>query len=76
MRVTKDKCAGCYNDVYNGQLAEKCWSLEKAEMVLVPIDMAPPYTSLKRQQVPSCYKRQRYVSVKPEDIREDGYWKL
>jgi hypothetical protein len=66
-------CAGCYNDVYNGQLAPRCWNADKAAMVY-HVDQAPPYKDLQLQKVPDCYKKQRFVTVQPTAIRKDGYW--
>jgi hypothetical protein len=75
-------CSGCEDDFYNGRNpygVKQCWSLEKAQLVprlLIPIDLAPPYKHIKPQQVPSCYKRKRYATVKPESIAADGYWRM
>lgn len=71
-------CAGCYNDVYNGQLARECWNLPSATLesrLLIHVDLAPPYLHLKPRKVPSCYKMQRYVTVNPDAIDKQGYWK-
>jgi hypothetical protein len=75
-------CKDCYNDFYNGREnfggKNYCYSREKAELVprlLIPIDLRPPYTHLNVQQVPNCYHRQRYATVKPESLTKEGYWK-
>lgn len=76
--IDRSHCKDCYNDVYNGQLAPICWSRETATLVprlLIHIDQAPPYLNVRPQIVPSCYKRQRFVAVKPEAINSKGYWK-
>lgn len=74
-------CAGCYNDFYNGknQLGvQECWSRKDAKLeprLLIPIDLRPPYTHIEPKKVPTCYKRQRYATVKPESLTKDGYWR-
>ncbi len=80
--IDTNKCAGCYNDFYNGKNdigVSICWNAAKATMVsrlIIHIDQAPPYKNVKPQIVPSCYKRQRYATVKPESLDSKGYWKL
>lgn len=62
------RCAGCYNDFYNGRNdlgVKECWSLESAKMVWkkeVHIDQRPPWTQ-KAQRFLSCYRKQRHVYV-------------
>lgn len=74
-------CAGCHDDFYNGHNeygVKECWGRKTAQLVervLIHIDQPPPYRNLKVQQLPSCYKRQRFVSVAPTRIGADGYWK-
>lgn len=69
-------CVGCYNDFYNHNCMganeasgePRCWSLAGAEFVMardVPIDLPPPYTHIKPTKRPNCYRRQRYVRIKP-----------
>lgn len=73
-------CEGCRDDFYNSHNdlgVTRCWNLPDAKLVqriLVPIDLAPPY-KLKAQTVPCCYSKPRHVTVKPESIGADGYWK-
>lgn len=71
-------CAGCYNDVYNGQLAKVCWNARTATMAkrtLISIDQAPPYKNPKIISVPTCYHKQRFVTADPAKIDANGYWK-
>jgi hypothetical protein len=85
-KVTWKNCAGCHDDFYNhnrcglneesGQ--PRCWSMESATMekrLLIPLDMRPPYPHIKPQKVPSCYRKPRHVTVKPESLTKEGYWK-
>lgn len=73
-------CAECHNDFYNGKNdigVSVCWHLKDAQLVprvLIHVDAPPPYLKFKVEQVPQCYKRQRFVTVKPEAIGSDGYW--
>jgi hypothetical protein len=73
-------CSGCRNNFYNGNNPmgiKECWSLKSAKLVkrlLIPVDMPPPYTGMPKRTVPDCYHVERYVTVKPEAIRKDGYW--
>ena len=60
-------CGGCYNDYYNGQGAEKCWSLKDAKVVkkkFVHVDQRPPWTQAAVWTL-SCHRKQRFVSVGP-----------
>lgn len=74
-------CDGCQDDFYNGKNpygVQKCWHAEKATMVnriLVPIWMPPPYTRLPIKKMPNCYKAKGAVTVKPDSLTSDGYWK-
>jgi len=77
-KPTQADCAGCYNDFYNGQGAEQCWHLKSATFIkarLIHVEKVPPYLSVPIKTVPSCYKMQRYVTVKPEALDKDGYWR-
>lgn len=74
-------CSGCRDDFYNGHNdlgVKKCWMREKAkivERVFIHIDQMPPYKNIKREKVPDCYHKQRFVAAKPSDIGSDGYWR-
>lgn len=74
-------CCGCENDFYNGKNdlgVQQCWSRDGAifgTYRLVPIDLPPPYKSLKLQKLPTCYRRKRHVKVKPEALDTRGFWK-
>lgn len=74
-------CAGCQDDFYNGHNPygiKECWMLKTAKLeprVLIHIDQMPPYKNLKPKPMPTCYKAQRFVTVKPDAIGADGYWK-
>ncbi len=75
-------CKGCYNDFYNGRQnfngKNYCWSREKATLVprlLIHINQAPPYNRTKTETVPDCYKRQQFVTVNPESLTAEGYWR-
>lgn len=79
--MNKDRCAGCYNDFYNGKnghgIAE-CWSLKAARLekyLLIHVDQPPPYDAKKLTTLPTCYKKSRFVKVKPEALDSKGYWK-
>lgn len=73
-------CDGCRDDFYNGHNphgVQECWMRKDAVIVprvLVHVDAVPPYRNVKTQQVPSCYKRPRFVTVEREAIGADGYW--
>ncbi len=79
--MDKSHCIGCTDDFYNGNNplgVKECWLLAKAELaprILIPIDLAPPYKHLKVEQLPKCYKKQRYDSVSPDRLDTRGYWK-
>jgi hypothetical protein len=65
----KKYCAGCYNNCYNGELAERCWNLKEAKIVqrkFVHIDDVPPWTTQTAETTLSCHHRQKYISVRPE----------
>ena len=74
-------CDGCRDDFYNGKndigVAE-CWMRKDATLVtrlLIHVDQPPPYRDVKPQQVPSCYRRPRFSTVKPEALNLQGYWR-
>jgi hypothetical protein len=73
-------CDGCHNDFYNGHNdigVKQCWALKDATLeprLLINVEQAPPYRQ-KPTLRPTCYKAQRYVTVKPEALDKDGYWK-
>lgn len=84
--IDKKHCVGCRDDIYNHQpmgLNEtpdgpSCWLREGSTLVKakdVPVDLPPPYTHLKLTTRPSCYRRPRYVRVKPEALTPRGYWR-
>lgn len=68
MRKSKDMCAGCEDDFYNGKNSygiKECWSYKNAEIKLrkaVPIHQCPPWNQ-KGQKMLSCYHRKFYVYV-------------
>jgi hypothetical protein len=68
--MDKSKCSGCYCNDYNYGLggSRECWSLEDAKMIMrkeVSIDQIPPWNQ-EAKLLPSCYRRSRYVYVKPD----------
>lgn len=73
-------CSLCRDNFYNGNnpySVKECWSYSSAEVVkryLIPVDLRPPYC-FPPQWVFSCYKRDRYATVKPEALAPDGFWK-
>jgi len=79
--ISAEHCVGCYNDFYNGRNSigvKECWNRKDAVLaprLLIHVDQAPPYKNIKPRDVPTCYKQQRFVTVKPEAIGSDGYWK-
>lgn len=74
-------CGGCQDDFYNGKNpygVKECWMRKDAKLVsrkLIPIDLAPPYSHIRVQQVPNCYRKQRYATVTPESLDSKGYWR-
>ena len=71
--MTKERCRGCHNDVYNHGLggAKECWSFKDAKVILrkaVHLDQVPPWTQ-KAEQYPNCYVMPRHIFVKPERVR-------
>jgi hypothetical protein len=65
-KMTKERCAGCYNNFYNGQGASQCWSFETATVELrkkVPVDQMPPWNQ-PPALYPSCYRQSKYVFFK------------
>lgn len=74
-------CVGCEDNFYNGFNnigVKECWHLKDAKQEfykLIPVDMRPPYTMLEHQKLPTCYRKKRYVKVKPAALIADGYWK-
>lgn len=69
MKDTK-LCCGCRNNFYNGNNdlgVKRCWSADKAEIVTrftlsinTPMHIKEAY---RKEQLPSCYKRQGYVHL-------------
>jgi len=79
-QMTKAHCAGCYNDEYNRGLggAKECWSFASAKIeprLLIHVDQCPPYDATRAKPTPTCYRKQRYASVKPEALDAKGYWR-
>lgn len=80
-KMEKSDCAGCYNNFYNGNNnhgVTECWSFASATLeprLLIHVDQAPPYNKDDAELHPTCYKRQRFVTVKPEALDDEGYWK-
>ena len=74
-------CAGCEDDFYNGNNdlgVVRCWHLEAATLaprLLIGINQPPPYLRDKPQMLPVCYRKRRFVTVKPEAIDSQGLWK-
>ena len=74
-------CDGCVDDFYNDHNplgVKQCWNRKTATIVprlLIHVEQSPPYRTDKPLMVPNCYKKQRFVTVKPEAIGPDGYWK-
>ena len=67
----KNYCTGCTNNVYNGQLADQCWNLCTAALVMkkrVPIDQRPPWNQPAELML-SCYHERGYVMVDGDAIR-------
>jgi hypothetical protein len=79
--IDTKNCSGCHNDFYNGHNdlgVKKCWHAQDATMVtrlIIHVDQPPPYLNVKPRTVPSCYKAQRFATVKPESLDSKGYWK-
>ena len=68
--MKKANCSGCYNDNYNHGLggAKECWCFKTAKMIWrkeVHVDQIPPWRQ-KARMFPTCYSKQRYVYVSPE----------
>lgn len=78
--MDKQHCLGCEDDFYNGKNpygVQECWLLKTANLVpriLIHVDQPPPY-NIAPQELPSCYRKKRFVTVKPESLTESGYWK-
>jgi hypothetical protein len=74
-------CDGCIDDFYNGHNdigVSFCWNRTTAKLeprFLIHIDAMPPYRNIKPSLRPTCYRQSRHVTVKPEAIGPDGYWK-
>jgi hypothetical protein len=79
-KKSKAMCVGCYNDDYNHGLggAKECWSYESAVIIkrlAIPVDRSPPYDPKSAEPTMSCYRKQRWVYVKPEVLDDSGYWR-
>jgi len=78
--MTRENCSGCYNEDYHHGLggAKECWSFSGAKLIKrlgIPVDLSPPYDREKAKLTPDCYRKQKWVFVKPEVLDEEGYWK-
>ena len=79
--VTKNDCAGCHNNFYNGHNSlgvQECWSFKTATLVKkldIHVHRSPPYKGMKPTARPSCYKAQGYVRVDPANLTAEGFWK-
>lgn len=66
--MTKDDCAGCRNNFYNGNNnlgVQECWSFKGATMKLrkkVGTNDVPPWT-WKPKMYPSCYQNEHGIMV-------------
>lgn len=85
-KPTRVNCSGCRDDFYNhnnmGLNMEsgrpQCSSLEGAEFVKrlrIPMSLPPPYSHIKPESVPKCYRAAGYVFVDPDKINSRGFWK-
>lgn len=75
---SKKMCVGCYNNYYNHSEKNGCWSFDSATIenkLEVSIDQCPPYNKNLARPVLSCFRRQKYVQVKPEALTKEGFWK-
>lgn len=81
-KPTKSDCSGCYNDFYNhgAGLNGECWSLDDAkkepmiDLILVHVEEMPPHRG-KPVKKPTCYRKQRYVGYRPDQLR-NGYVRM
>lgn len=79
--ISSAHCLGCKDDFYNGKNnigVKECWCLKSAKLiptVLIHVSDPPPYKGLKPKKRPNCYKANRFVTVSPDRIGKDGYWK-
>jgi hypothetical protein len=65
----KKYCAGCYNNVYNGDMAPECWNLKNAKVAKlkrVGINDVPPWNHQPVSTTLSCFRQPGYVFVKPD----------
>jgi len=71
-RVTPEDCRDCSDDVYNGQLAEKCWGRDYGKLapsMLVPNYAEPPWDFPVTVR-PSCYKCKGHVTVAESVVKD------
>jgi hypothetical protein len=79
--IDAQHCSGCRDDFYNGNNdlgVKQCWMRTSAKLVptlLIHVDLPPPYKNLEPKDRPNCYKAERHVTVRPEAIDADGYWR-
>ena len=71
--MDRKHCSGCEDDFYNGKNpygVTECWCLKNAVLgtyKLIPVDLSPPYTHIKAEKLPVCYRRKRYVKREAPD---------
>ena len=67
-------CAGCRDNFYNGHNPygiKRCWMLDNARLVRrkqVHINDVPPWSCQPVLVVPECYRKEKYVHVKPHQL--------
>jgi hypothetical protein len=71
MAKSKAMCSGCYNDFYNRNRKDGCWSFAGARVLLrqrVGTWQPPPY-SWHPEKVLSCYRETGYSFLPKSDSR-------
>lgn len=62
--MDKTNCRGCVDDVYNGGLADECWSFKRAQIVTryrTGIWTLPDSKgAFVEMRVPTCYRQKGY----------------
>lgn len=80
MKMTKDNCAGCRNNFYNGNNplnVRECWSFKDAKLekrIVVHRDQPPPYKQ-RAVMKPNCWHGNGLIAVRPEALTKEGYWR-
>ena len=72
MKKTKEMCRGCYNDYYNQNREDGCWSFADAEIVKrvrVGTWEPPPYSKKRAERVLSCFHTQGSSMLELSDVR-------